>query len=515
MMTTRSLLRSAALVAALFGSNAALQADVRLPAIISDHMVLQADMAAPIWGWAEAGEKVTVTFAGQTKTATPDKDGRWQVSLDKLTVSAKPQQLTVAGKNTLTVKDVLVGEVWLGSGQSNMAMTVDRSLNFGEERLAAKLPELRMFTVARNPQPEKQLDCKGSWEVCTADTVGKFSATAFFFGRDLQAALKQPIGLINSSYGGTLIEAWTSVPTQSKLPLYAEVDARWAPILATKWDAAAADAKYQKQLAAFKKTVADAKTAGKTPPARGPRKPIDPQFDPNRPGNLFNGMIEPIIPYAFRGAIWYQGESNSARTYANKYAIQLRTMITEWRSRFGHDFPFTWVQLPDYRDPQKLPVEAHSWPVIREQMLQALDTPNTGMAICLGAGEAKDIHPRDKQSVGNRLARWALAKVYHQSNESSGPLPSGHEVSGKEIVVTFTHADGLKAKDGEVKGFAIAGADKKFVWATARIDGNKVIVSSPEVAQPVAVRYAWADNPVWSLVNSAGLPATPFRTDKD
>jgi len=487
-------------------------ADVRLPAIISDHMVLQADMAAPIWGWADAGEKVTVKFAGQTKTATPDANGRWQVALDKLTVSKEPQQLTVEGHNKLAVSDVLVGEVWLGSGQSNMAMTVDRSRDYEQEQQAAKLPELRMFTVARNPQPERQLDCQGSWVVCTPDTVGKFSATAFFFGRDLQTALKQPIGLINSSYGGTAIEAWTSVAVQSKLPMYAEVDARWAPLLAAKWDPAAAEAKYQKQLEVHKKAVADAKTAGKAAP-RAPRKSIDPKLDPNRPGNLFNGMIEPIIPYAFRGAIWYQGESNSARTYADKYAIQLRTMIGEWRSRFGHDFPFAWVQLPDYRTPQTDPVETSTWAIVREQMLQALDTPQTGMAICLGAGEAKDIHPKDKQSVGDRLARWALAKVYHQSNESSGPLPSGHVVSGKYIVITFTHADGLKAKDGEVKGFAIAGADKKFVWASARIDGNKVIVSSPEVAQPVAVRYAWADNPVWSLVNSAGLPATPFRTD--
>ena len=505
-------MKTSAILLVFFACGASVRADVKLPAILSDHMVLQAGMSVPIWGWADANEKVTVAFAGQTKTATAGADGKWQIRLDKLAVAAEPQTLTVQGNNSLTVNDVLVGEVWLGSGQSNMAMIVKSAGDYDKEQAAAKLPQVRMFTVARNPQPKAQADCQGTWVVCTPDAVGLFSATAYFFGRDLHAALQQPVGLINSSYGGTAIEAWTSVATQAKLPMYAEVDERWAPLLAAPYDQAAEDVKFKQRLEAHKKAVVAAKSAGKTPP-RAPRAPVDPRFDQNRPGNLFNGMIEPIIPYAFRGAIWYQGEGNSARTYANKYAIQLRTMIGEWRSRFGHEFPFAWVQLPEFRAPQKEPVESGRWPIIREQMLEALDVPHTGMAICLGLGEASDIHPKNKQGVGKRLAAWALADVYHRSSESSGPLPAGHFVSGNEVVVTFNHADGLQAKDGQVKGFAIAGPDKKFVWASARIEGNKVVVSSPEVPQPVAVRYAWADNPAWSLVNAAGLPATPFRTD--
>lgn len=503
---------TAILCAALVLTASALRADVRLPAIISDHMVLQADMPAPLWGWADANEKVTVNFAGQTKSTTADATGKWKITLDKLAPSADPRPLTVQGNHSLTVADVLVGEVWLGSGQSNMAMTVSRSLNYDQEQAAARSPQIRMFTVARSPQPEPQADCTGAWVICAPETVGAFSAAAYFFGRDLHAALKQPVGLINSSYGGTAIEAWTSTAAQSKLPVYREIDARWAPLLANPYDKSAEDAKFQKRRDAHKKLVVAAKADGKTPP-RAPRAPVDPRFDQNRPGNLFNGMIEPIIPYAFRGAIWYQGEANSARTYADQYGIQLATMIREWRSRFGHDFPFAWVQLPDFRKPQQEPVEAQTWPIIREQMLQALALPNTGMAIGLGLGEVNDIHPKNKQGIGDRLAAWALHDVYQRSNESSGPLPASHRIVGNEIVVTFKHADGLQTKDGELRGFAIAGADKKFVWAKARIEGNQVIVSSAEVAEPAAVRYAWADNPVWSLVNGAGLPASPFRTD--
>lgn len=512
MTTIRFSIRAAALAASLVCSTVSLRADVRLPAIISDHMVLQAELPAPVWGWADPNEQVTVVFAGQSKSAAAAADGRWRITLDKLASTAEPQTLTVRGNNSLTVNDVLIGEVWLGSGQSNMAKTVATCLDYEKERAAADLPRLRMFTVPRNPQPVAQADCKGTWVVSTPETVGGFSAAAYFFGRDLHKELRQPVGLIHSSYGGTTIEAWTSIPAQAKLPMYKDVDARWSPQLAEPWDQAAADAQHQKRLALHKKAVVAAKAAGKTPP-RAPRAPIDPRLDQNRPGNLFNGMIEPIIPYAFRGAIWYQGEANSARTYANKYAIQLRTLIADWRTRFGHEFPFAWVQLPDYRAPQRKPVEETTWPIIREQMLLALDVPHTGMAVCLGLGEAGDIHPKNKQDVGRRLAAWALAEAYHRSNESSGPLPAGHVVRGNEIVVTFTHADGLKSIEGEVKGFAIAGADKKFVWAVARIEGNQVIVSSPEVPQPTAVRYAWADNPVWSLMNGAGLPATPFRTD--
>lgn len=488
------------------------RADVRLPKIISDHMVLQADTTVPIWGWAEPQEAVSVTFAGQTQKTTADAGGKWKVALTKLAVNAEPQTLTVEGKNKLTVSDVLVGEVWLGSGQSNMAMAVDRSLNVEQEKAAANLPTLRMFSVARNSQPEPQADCSGAWVVCSPETVGGFSATLYFFGRDVQAELKQPMGLINSSWGGTAIEAWTSIAAQEKLPEYPAIYENWKKLVALPWDQAAKDAEYKEKQIAWREAARKAKADGKQAP-RAPQAPVQPRLQQNHPGNLFNGMIEPLVPYAFRGGVWYQGEANSSKSYNRAYAAQMRTMLGEWRSRFGHDFPFAWVQLPDFKTPQKEPVEADGWPILREQMLQALAIPHTGMAIAIGLGEANDIHPKNKQGVGKRLAHWALADVYHRSVESSGPLPTGSKIVGNEIAVTFKHADGLKAEGGELKGFAIAGADKKFVWAQARLDGNRVLVSSPDVPQPTTVRYAWASNPIWSLVNGAGLPATPFRTD--
>ncbi|MBS0207872.1 MAG: sialate O-acetylesterase [Planctomycetes bacterium] len=491
----------------------ALRADVKLPAIFSDHMVLQADTGAPIWGWADPGEQVVVTIGTKTITSTAGADGRWQARMSKLPVSAEPMTLTVKGKNTFTVNDVLVGEVWLASGQSNMGMLVSGSLDYEKEQAAARHPQLRMFTVARNPQPKAQSDCQGTWVVCAPETVGRFSATAYFFGRDLQAELKQPLGLINSSYGGTTIEAWTSIAAQSKLPAYAQIAEPWAKRDSESWDQAAEDAKYQQQLAAWKEKAKQLRADGKEVP-RQPRAPVQSQFDQNHPGNLFNGMIEPIIPYGCRGAIWYQGEGNSGKPYAAAYGDQLRMMIAEWRGRFDHDFPFAWVQLPDFRQPQTEADAPGTWPIVREQMLKTLSVPNTGMAVALGLGEPNDIHPRNKQGVGKRLAAWALVDVYHRSGESSGPLYAGSKIVGETVEITLTHADGLRARDGTVKGFVIAGADKKFVWADARIEGNKVLASSPQVKSPVAVRYAWADNPVWSLENTAGIPASPFRTDE-
>ncbi|MEQ1861531.1 MAG: sialate O-acetylesterase [Chthoniobacteraceae bacterium] len=500
------------ILATLVALSVLAHADVRLPAIISDHMVLQAETEAPIWGWAEPGEEVSVALAGTTKTTKADAAGKWKVVFSKLKPGAS-LTLKVKGKNELTVNDVAVGEVWLCSGQSNMAMSVERSNNFEQEKVNATLP-IRMFTVERSPQPQPQDDCKGSWVRVSMDTVGKFSATAYFFGRGLHVGgVESSIGLINSSVGGTAVEAWTSHEAQSKLAEYATISEPWTKLTAVAFDEAAAEKKFQEQRAKWLENVKAAKEANKPLP-RGPQKPIDPRLQPNHPANLFNGMIAPIIPYGIRGAIWYQGESNAAKPFANLYGLQLRTMIADWRGRWGHDFPFAWVQLPDFRAPQKEPSEPTGWVTVREQMLKTLSVPKTGMAITLGLGEEKDIHPKNKQDVGARLARWARAEVYGGKRESSGPLPGGHKIADGKVTITFTHAEGLRVKGGgAVKGFAIAGADKKFVWADALIDGDKVIVSSPEVKEPAAVRYAWADNPVWSLENAGRLPASPFRTD--
>lgn len=490
-------------------------ADVRLPAIFSDHMVLQQNTAIKIWGWADPLETVVVRIGGQVEGTAADKDGKWSVKLPKKFKAGEKLALVVKGaKNTLTVNDVLVGEVWLCSGQSNMAMTVDRSKDFDNEKAHANFPKIRMFTVARNPQLTPQADCQGKWEICSAATVGHFSAAGYFFGRDLHQQLNVPVGLINSSYGGTAVEAWTSMEVQSKLPEYKTIVEPWDKLTAKPYDEKTALANYDRQVAAWKENVQKAKAANKAAP-RGPAKPVDPRWSQNYPANLYNGMIAPIVGYAIRGAIWYQGESNASKTFAHLYGLQLATMIKDWRTRWGGEFPFAWVQLPDYHAPQKEPVENTGWTTVREEMLKTLKVPHTGMAITLGLGEAGDIHPKNKQEVGHRLALWALDDVYeHEALPASGPLPVSHRIRGRDIIVTFKETNGgLRSTDKALKGFAIAGADKKFVWADARIEGDKVIVSHPAVPKPVAVRYAWADNPVWSLINGAGLPATPFRTD--
>ncbi|MBM3970234.1 MAG: sialate O-acetylesterase [Planctomycetes bacterium] len=494
----------------------AARADVRLPAVISDHMVLQQDIAAPIWGWADNGEEVTVSIAGQSKSAKAGADGKWLIKLDKREAGG-PYELIVKGKNTHKISDVLIGEVWLGSGQSNMAMTVSRSKDFEVEQAAANLPNIRMFRENSAAATEPQEGGSGKWEVCSPETVGSFSATAFFFGRELHTTLKLPVGLINSSVGGTPIEAWTSMSAQKDLVELKPLFARWDNDTAS-YDPEKAKAQFEKQLADWKVAAKKARDAGKQP-GRIPQQPVNPRRNSHHPAVLFNGKIAPLIPYAIRGAIWYQGESNanSARqgAGAENYGLQLRTLIADWRGRWGQgDFPVAWVQLPLFHRIQAEPVEETGWTTVREQMLKTLRVPNTGMAITLDLGEANDIHPKDKQGVGKRLALWALAKVYNQKGVvASGPLPDGYEFVGEEVVLSFRYAAGLKASGEELKGFAIAGADQKWLSAKARVDGEQVIVWHPDIQQPKAVRYAWADNPDANLINGAGLPASPFRTD--
>lgn len=490
-----------------------LMADVKLPAIFSEHMVLQQDMLIPVWGWADAGEQVTVELGGQSKTTVADADGKWMVKMPKLK-AGEGLSMVVKGKNKLVVNDVLIGEVWLCSGQSNMGLTVTRAANFDQEKAAAHYPQLRMFTVGRSSKAEPQADCTGRWELTTPENVGYFSAAAYFFGRELHKKLGVPVGLVHSSWGGTAIEAWTSMDAQSKLKEYPTISDAWVKKTAEPYDEVAAMAKYKKQVDAWKVAAKKARAEKKKVP-RAPQKPVDPRLNQNYPANLYNGMIAPLIPYAIRGGIWYQGEHNANCAFSNLYALQMATMLKDWRGRWGYDFPFAWVQLPDFRTPQKEPVEDSGWVTIREQMLKALDIPKTGMAITIGLGEADNIHPAKKQEVGARLAAWAFADVYKEKGvESSGPLPKKSRVHGSEIEISFTHTDGgLKAEGGELKGFAIAGEDKVWKWADAKIVKDKVIVSNPDIKKPVAVRYAWAANPIFSLYNGAGLPATPFRTD--
>jgi hypothetical protein len=490
-------------------------AEVRLPAIFSDHMVVQQDKPLAIWGWANAGEEVTITLGDAAAKATPDVSGKWSAKLDKIKPSARPLTLTVKGGNTLTANDVLVGEVWLCSGQSNMAFQVARTDRTEQEQAAANFPQIRMFTVARNPKPEVQAECQGKWEVCSPATVKNFSAVAYFFGRELHQKLGVPVGLINSSYGGTDIAAWTSFEPQAKVPeLIAQME-QWERQEKT-YDPDKAKATYEKQLAAFQENAKKAKADGKPAPRR-PTAPVRPSLNQNRPTNLFNGMIAPLIPYTIRGAIWYQGEHNSGSDADGLlYRKQLPMLIADWRQRWGDEMPFGFVQLPNFTR------KGEGWQLVREAMLKTLMTvPKTGMAVIVDVGNPNDVHPTDKQTVGKRLAMWALGDIYGQAGVATcGPTPASHDVRGGEMVITFKHADGgltikanTNAKADELQGFTIAGEDGKFVPAKAKIEGDKVIVSAPGVSKPTAVRYAWQDNPACNLYNGQGIPASPFRTN--
>lgn len=491
------------------------KAEVRLPAIFSDHMVIQRAVPVPIWGWAAPGESVTVTLAGQTQTTTADNAGCWKVKLNEISAT-NALTLTVSGHNMIVVTDVLVGEVWLASGQSNMQLSVNDVWEAAKEKASATNAQIRMFTVERRPATTPQAECGGQWAVCSPETVGHFSAAAYFFGRELQQKLGVPVGLVHSSWGGTPIEAWTSMERQQAEPRLEPVMKFWQKTLAVPYDPATAMAEYVQALERWTNNVAKLKAEGKPIPPK-PQLREDPRWFKNYPANLFNGMIAPIIPYAIRGAIWYQGENNTANNLARLYSVQLPLLIQDWRLRWQEgDFPFAWVQLPNFQAPAKVPVETNNWSVVREAMLQSLAVTNTGMAITMDVGDPKNIHPKNKQAVGHRLALWALADVYGRPGPSSGPLPAGWQFNGNQVVVSFTHTEGgLMARGGELKGFAIAGADHHWVYAQARIQDRQVMVTSPEVQTPVAARYDWATNPNGNLFNGAGLPASPFRTDTE
>ena len=477
------------------------RAEVKLPAIISDHAVLQRDTSVPIWGWADKGEEITVTIAGQSQSTKAGEEGKWRLNLTHLSAGG-PYTLTVKGSNTLTVNDVLVGEVWLGSGQSNMAFKVGSALEFDKEKAASDLPQVRHFFVHGRGAPQPLDDVIGTWEVCSPDTVAGFSAALFFTGREIYRELKVPVGLINSSVGGTPIESWIDSDVQHATP---ELKS-FFEITQAAFDPEKAKALYATQLDAWKEAVKKAREL-KQPI---PRKPVDPIAKRGRKGDvggLYNGMIAGLIPYAIRGALWYQGEANSTTEKAPYYQYQLPLLVKDWRHRWGYDFPFAWAQLPNFNH------RGDAWCQVREAEFKTLALPDTGMAVTIDIGEPDNIHPKNKQDVGRRLGQWALGSVYGKKVAVSGPRFSGHEIKGTEIRLSFTHTDGGLVFKGDPKGFVIAGEDKQWHEAKAKIEGDKVVVSSAEVMTPVAARYAWADLPPTTLWNAAGLPASPFRTD--
>ncbi|WP_091061010.1 sialate O-acetylesterase [Opitutus sp. GAS368] len=502
-----------------FAGLGVLRADVTLAPLFQDHAVLQCDQPVPVWGWADPGEVVLVSFRGQHQRVTTSADGRWLARLAPLAASTGSAELVITGKNTVRVADVLVGEVWLCSGQSNMEFPVydptSRIFHLDQARTevaAANFPLIRQYKVAR-AVAEKPADTgRGNWAVCSPETVGTFTAVGYFFARDLHRTLGVPIGIINSSWGGTPVESWMSAEALASDPAFHVVDERWQQMLA---DYPAKKIIAGEALAAWRQAEAAAKAAGagahaaflkQNHPPRMPRGPGDSWT----PRGLFNGMIAPLVPAAFRGVLWYQGESNAGR--AAEYRALFGALIRQWRRTWGRDdFPFYFVQLANYRVPSDATGETYAF--LREAQSQTLMLPGTGMAVIIDIGNPGDIHPGNKQEVGRRLALIAAAKTYGHGGESSGPVYASSAREGAVLRVKFSHATGLAAHTEPLAGFAVAGANRIFHPANACIEGDTVIVSSPDVPEPVAVRYAWANSPAAGLFNFAGLPATPFRTD--
>ncbi len=502
------------LVAALRAAN------LECSALFADHMVLQREKPVAVWGWADAGETITVEFNGQKKKTKANADGKWILKLDAMSANATSQRFLVTGSNPsndktkprlLEFQDVLVGEVWLGSGQSNMERHVYQCLNFDAEKAAGNYPLIRHFGEGSKTSDAPQDKATGKWNICTPETVGDFSAALYFMGREIQQNLNVPIGLIASSVGGTSITFWISEEAQSADPdvkaNYDNSKKSYDAWLA-KYDPVKSKEIYNAKVAAWQIEADKAKVEGKPEPA----KPRDTDLSKKRggpPAGLFNGKIAPLVPYTLRGIIWYQGEADAHDPKVQIYTKQLTALIKDWRKLWGEELPFAWAQLPNYAKG-----DADGWPLMREAMLNTLKVPKTGMVISIDIGEAEDIHPKNKQEIGRRFALWALGDVYGlKVPETSGPLPAGNEIQGSKIILSFTHADGLKAREGKLLGFTIAGADKKFVPADAEIVNGKVVVSASAVPVPVAARYAWDANPECNLINDEGLPASPFRTD--
>ena len=498
-------------------------AEVSLPRVFTDHMVLQRDAKIPVWGWANSGETVTVTIAGQSHTATTGTDGSWRVALGPIAYSpdAAPLEMTVAGEgNTITLRDILIGEVWVCSGQSNMEWTVRNSRDPDQEIAAANHPKIRLFNVSPKKRPSTQPvnDVEAEWQVCSPETVTNFSAVGYYFGRHLQKELGGiPIGLINVAWGGMPAEAFTPIETLQSNPALFGILEKWNQRM-KQFPAILAD--YEHKLAEWEKLAKAAEAKGEKAPTK-PNRPVGPG-NPSAPAALWNGMIHPVAPYGIRGAIWYQGETNASSVErAIEYRDLMPAMISAWRERWGQgDFTFLIVQLANYMEPASQPAETNStWALLREAQAMTLERlPNTGLAVIIDIGEAKDIHPKNKQDVGRRLGLAAEKIAYRRHVVHSGPTYKGMAVEGRMAVIAFDHVGGgLTVKGDKLAGFAIRGENGAWHAAEAQIsdDHGHVMVSSPAVERPSAVRYGWANNPPATLYNAEGLPAGPFRTDRD
>ncbi len=507
-------------------------AKLSTPAIFGDNMVLQRDHPCPVWGWSDPNSSIALNFAGKLYQTKSDNKGNWKILIEPQSASSNPKEMVIAkgipGRisakqkdslallkdqpESLVYKNILIGEVWLCSGQSNMGWTVNGSQESDLEILSANYANLRLLTVPQVGTQEPQVDFQGSWKPTTRESAKNFSAVGYFFGRRLHQILGIPVGLINNSWGGSACEAWIPRDKLKNHPLAQPYMKEWEE-KERNYDFDSVYKTYENKLKEW-----EAENKSGNAKAHRPRPPRNQMTGQHRPANLYNGVLYPVIGFGIRGAIWYQGESNAGRAHAYREIFPL--MIQSWRQAWGQgDFPFYWAQLADFKEEIAEPGDS-TWAELREsQTLSLQKVKNSGEAVIIDTGEGRDIHPRNKQTVANRLLRHALVNEYGHKIPNQSPLYKTHEIKESKIQITFDHTGGgLYCFDTKTpQGFTICGADKKFVWAQAKLIGkDKVEVWSETVTSPIAVRYAWADNPKCNLYRKDGsvtLPVTPFRTD--
>ena len=501
-MTLKLLLHSSALCAVLVS---AAHAEVRLPKVLGSHMVLQRERPIHIWGWSDPGEKVSVTLGNASSSAAGDRLGHWSLSLPPQPAGG-PFQLTLQGANRIVLGDILIGDVWFASGQSNMEMPLAGFpgsavvKDAAQEIARANHPDVRLLLVKRKASsfPLNDIETEAGWTACTPESAAKFSAVAYFFGRGISEQEHVPVGLIDSTWGGTPAEAWTSMNGIA-------ADPGLMPVFAARAEMIDEQTNLEAAVAAEKREDAEAHARNQLPP----KHTWHPGLDPWDPSWLYNGMVAPFTPYAIRGVIWYQGESNAGPARASLYGKLFPAMIADWRSHWGQGvFPFLFVQIANFNAGPK-----DDWSLVREAQRRTLSLADTGMAVTIDIGDPDNVHPSDKQTVGARLALAARALSYHENVEYSGPAFREMSLENSRIRVWFDHAAGLTARGGAPEGFEVAAADRRFVPATARIEGESILVASPQVEHPEYVRYGWQNVPAVNLYNSGGLPASPFTSE--
>jgi len=489
-------------------SGSALLAQVSLPRVLSSHMVVQRDLPVHVWGWAAPGEGVTVTFRGETRRVKADRLGEWSIYLapgaagGSFELKVQGQPAADSGgtpEQAIVLEDVLVGDVWLASGQSNMEFPMSRAATATQDLPHADIQNVRLLIVKErsSDSAEADIDTDG-WTISSPETAKDFSAVAWYFARDIEQREHVPVGVIDATWGGTVAESWVRLTALGE-------DASLAPLFVSRGKMTDHDAQGRLEEKDQQKQIAEAKAEGRPEP----KFPWHPPLASWGPGLLWNGMIAPLTPFPIRGVLWYQGESNSALERAPLYNHIFRSLIEDWRREWGvGDFPFLYVQISNFKS-----TPAEDWALLRDQQLKTLEMRNTAMTVTIDIGNPDDVHPTDKVDVALRMARAARALSYGEKVEYDGPLFRQATPEGAAIRTWFDHAKGLTANGGQVTGFEVAGADGKWAAATAHIDGETVVANNPDIREPQHVRYGWANSPLCNLFNSEGLPASPFTSE--